>query len=296
MDLEDDTIIDNENTNNQFGFGLLKTDEEWLYKNQHIFDNQDDDEIISLLNNKNIKLFGAGNKSQYFPNVIDYKSQIGNNVHNQGSYGTCFAEAATLLIEYWLWLRFGKKIIFSREEIWDLAGDVKNSSYNYRKTNKYQAISGGWADRALNSAYYYNDNLKKHFFTQQKNSNTFKLFKDAIDYAYGGITGAFHKFKRYDVEINKNMDYVRKMLLWYGPSCWDCKWNSGDSSGHAILLYKADQNSLTIRNSWGGLDTNKRFVVKSSDKKSNDFVLNNHITSTFCGLDVSFSNALRKLH
>ena len=55
MDSEDDIITDdeiNKHTNNQFG--LLKTDEEWLYKNSHIFDNQDDDEIISLLNNKNI--------------------------------------------------------------------------------------------------------------------------------------------------------------------------------------------------------------------------------------------------
>jgi hypothetical protein len=36
------------------------------------------------------------------------------------------------------------------------------------------------------------------------------------------------------------MDYVRKMLLWYGPSCWACAWSNDDFSGHEILIYKAD--------------------------------------------------------
>lgn len=299
MDSEDDIIIDNEineNANNQFGLGLLKTDEEWIYKNEYLFDNQDDNEIISLLNNKNINLFGAGNKSQYFPNIIDYKYQIGNNIHNQGMYGTCFAESATLLIEYWLWLRFGKKIVFSRSEIWDLAGDTKGSSYKDREKKQYQAISGGWADRALRSAYFYNDNLDKHFFTKQKNSDNFKMFRDAIDYVYGGIDGSLHTFKKVSITDNMNMDYVRKILLWYGPVCWDCKWTPDEEdSGHSILLYKADQNSLTIRNSHGGYNTNKRFVIDSSYKNDNyDWVLGDHLSNWYTGLDVTFSNSLKK--
>jgi hypothetical protein len=34
-----------------------------------------------------------------------------------------------------------------------LAGDTKGSTYKERKKNQYKAISGGWGDRALVSAY-----------------------------------------------------------------------------------------------------------------------------------------------
>jgi hypothetical protein len=68
-------------------------------------------------------------------------------------------------------------VIFSRQEIWDLAGDVKGSSYKKRKSDKDGAISGGWADRALESAYYYNNNLNLHYYTNQSKSENFDLFK-----------------------------------------------------------------------------------------------------------------------
>lgn len=296
MDSVDDTIIDNEiDENNDFPLGDINDDEDWWNKNQHLFDNQDDSEIISLLSNKkSMNLFGAGNKSQYFPNVIDYKSQIGTNIHKQ-RYGTCFAEAATLLIEQWLWLRFGKQIKFSREEIEDLAGDTKGSTRTKRKNDKDAAISGGRAPTALKYAYYYNDNLKLHYYTNQIRSENFDLFKQAIDYTYGGITGAFHHFTGTKID-NMNMDYVRKMLLWYGPSCWRCMWSNGASGGHALVIYKADSKSLTVRNSHGTSNTDKRFVVKSADKNKEDYELDKSLKDGRIGLDVTFSNALRKLH
>jgi len=49
-------------------------------------------------------------------------------VKNQGSYGTCYQEAGTLMVEFYIWMHTGKKIVFSRNEVWDAAADSKNKS------------------------------------------------------------------------------------------------------------------------------------------------------------------------
>jgi hypothetical protein len=72
-------------------------------------------------------------------------------------------------------------------------------------------------------------------------------------------------------------------------------WSNGESGGHAILIYKADSKSLTIRNSHGKTNTDKRFVVNSSDKGRNDWELDKSLHSGRNGLAVTFSNSLKKI-
>lgn len=196
----------------------------------------------------------------YIPKEISYEFEIGP-VHQQNPWGTCFAEGATTVIEQWIWRCSGEKVKFSREEIWDIAADSKNSSKKLREENKAQAINGGWTYPAIVAAYNFNENTADHYWAQT--SDVIAKFRDLIEKTHGKnakISDIFFHFGNGDSHRGGNCigtaDYHKESLIsklvTYGPMAIAMYWNDSRArGGHVVTLTAADQEFCYIRNSWG---------------------------------------------
>lgn len=178
------------------------------------------------------------------PTKVTFENCI-DKVHNQPT-GTCFAEAATTLAESWLWMKTGKKYEFTQKEIWDIAADSKGSSYELRESNQSKATDYGFPGPALRSIYEYNSNLSLHYFTDQKECEACKVFKQLVDRDLGG-------FSIQVVNYVSNADFKAKMkqcIFENGVVCVSIYWYK-TSVGHSIVACKYDDDYIYLRNSWG---------------------------------------------
>lgn len=217
--------------------------------NQNIYKNNDD--VFYKLNENKSSLFTAKYKDIWIPNHISYENEL-HAVHDQ-DYGTCGIESATTLIEWWMWKKTGKKYVFTRNEIHDIAADTNGLSYSKRKKDPGSA----WPHEAIKSAYKFNDNLSLHYWSNEIFSNTCDKFKKMIDKEYGSIDNAIiylspSRSYSKNIKKSKNMDYVRYILNVYGCTTWVYYEAKGNPpTGHAVCLCKADETGVWVRNSWG---------------------------------------------
>lgn len=234
--------------------------------------------VLNKLEQNESSLFTAKYNDIWIPNHISYENEL-HAVHNQ-KFGTCGIEAATTLIEWWLWKKTGIKYVFTRGEIRDIAADTNGLTYSKRKKDPGSA----WPSEAIQKAYCFNDNLKKHYWSDQTFSNTCNIFKNLIDKEYGNINSSIiYLSNDYDYSKNikrsLNMDYVRYILNTYGCTTWTY-WETGGCppGGHAVCLCKADETGVWVRNSWGS---------KILNYQSLSF-LNKNLIEFWDGLDICF--------
>lgn len=252
-----------------------KNIEDELKINWNIYKNNDD--LFYKLNKNESSLFTAKYNDIWIPNHISYENEL-HAVHSQ-TYGTCGIESATTLIEWWMWKKTGKKYVFTRNEIHDIAADTNHLSYNSRKKDPGSA----WPHEAIKSTYEFNNNLSRHYWSSEKFSNTCDTFKNLIDKEYGSINSAIvylSSNKNYSKNIEKsmNMDYVRYILNVYGCTTWTYSTESKTSSGHSVVLCQANDNSVWIRNSWGKKQLTKQTLS----------YLQSHLFDYWDGLDICF--------
>lgn len=215
---------------------------------------------------KSKKFSFKASATMQIPNELSYENEI-SLVHNQNPYGTCYCESATTLLEWFVWKQTGKKLTFTRNEVWDLCGDF---SMQYRSIGSYSdreaagncaisdntqhagsyitavgdIIDGGLPHYIVNLAYYYNSKLDQHYWTNKKESEICKYFKNFIDNSGKSIDNSV-------LFVNSNVDAMKYAMFKYGPVATNIYWNGVSSQGHTILAVAYDKDAIYIRNSWG---------------------------------------------
>lgn len=179
-----------------------------------------------------------------------------NQVYNGQGLGTCYAEAATGWIEYWVWRKCGKMIQFSREEIWDVAVDAKTMyGYDYRKNNTLKTIfsTGGSPNNVFTYGFKYNLNLGWHYFTDKQVSKNFQLFRELAEGCMLEKTFRTRSFTDmpFNVDVNSARENAMKILTEYGPFVYVSYTDNRKTTTHAWLAVGATRNGLLLRNSYG---------------------------------------------
>ena len=194
-----------------------------------------------------------------YPSEICFDGMLGavhNQIYNGQGLGTCYAEAATAWIEYWVWRKTGRLIQFTKNEIFDVAVDAKTMyGYDYRKNTRLTTIfaTGGSPNNVFNYAYKYNLNLGWHYFTDRQESQNFKLFRELAEKCLKDKTFRTRSFN--DLPFTKDEDSARKnatrILAEHGPFVYVSYTDSQRRSTHAWLAVGANKDGLLMRNSYG---------------------------------------------